>query len=292
MINLNRRSICQMPMALCATSAWWSSFVRAETPIRVVCIGGALTELMYELGLEKYLVGVDTSSNFPSMANLLPNVGYARTLSAEGILSMRPTHVVCSANAGPQHVVTILKRNKKIHFSQFDTHHRFEGLLQIIKELAYLFDVSKKGDWLTERLLGEWAPLSASHGMASGGGKASGVAPKVLFILSHRGSEIVVGGKDTEADAMIEYAGGVNVASSLKGYKSFSKEIVIQTNPDIILMTQQSEKYVMAVLKTHYVSSISAIRNQRFIAIEANQLLGFGPRLPMTVAQLRKAFFV
>jgi iron complex transport system substrate-binding protein len=251
-------------------------------------VGGAITEIIYELGLEKHLVAVDSSSNFPSSVKILPNVGYARMLSIEGILSMKPSHVLFSDNAGPQHVVDFFRSNKSIFFEQFKLSHSFDGLLKKVKRLSDLFDVVKKGDLLHQRLSFEWAQLYS----ITNNKKNTKVPPRVLFILSHRSSEILVGGKSTEADAMIKYAGGINIASNLSGYKSFSKEALLQTNPDIILITEQSKKYLNSFLIRNSSIAVSAIKNQRVIAVEANQLLGFGPRLPMTVAQLRKDFFV
>jgi iron complex transport system substrate-binding protein len=262
--------------------------IRADEPKRIISVGGAITEIICELGLDKYLVGVDSSSNFPSAMKKLPNVGYARMLSAEGILSMKPSHILFSENAGPQHVVDLLKSSGHIYFEQLRSNHSFDGLLKKIKKISSLFGVVKRGESLSQRLSFEWAQLSSIKN-TNGNIK---VAPKILFILSHRSSEILVGGKYTEADAMIAYAGGRNVASNLSGYKSFSREALIQNNPDIILITDQSKPYLNSLLGNHSFKEISAIKNQRVIAVEANQLLGFGPRLPMTIAQLRKDFFV
>lgn len=288
MLNLNRRRICQMTSMLCSFPTLLSTPAKADGPIRIICVGGAITEIIYELGLEKYLVAVDSSSNFPSSVKILPNVGYARMLSIEGILSMKPSHVLFSDNAGPQHVIDFFKSNKNILFKQFKSNHSFDDLLKKVKRVSELFNVVKKGDLLHQRLSFEWAQLYS----VTNNKKNTKVPPRVLFILSHRSSEILVGGKDTEADAMIKYAGGINVASDIQGYKSFSREVLIQTNPDIILITEQSKKYLNSFLTRYSSIAVSAIKNERVIAIDANQLLGFGPRLPMTVAQLRREFFV
>lgn len=276
MINLNRRRIFQLTSMLWCFPASMCSPVRATKITRIVCVGGALTEIIYELGLGKYLVGVDSSSNFPSEVKLLPNVGYARMLSTEGILSMNPSHILFSKNAGPQHIVNFFRNNKNINFYQSKSNESFDGLVGEIKKIANLFDVKDKAAPLIRRLSSEWANLYSM----SANSKNTKSSPGVLFILSHRSSEILVGGSGTEADAMIRYAGGTNIAAKLNGYKSFNREVLIQSNPDIVLITEQSKKYLNSLLN-----------NQRVIAIDANQLLGFGPRLPMTIAQLRKDFF-
>ena len=67
---------------------------------RVVSVGGDVTEIVYALAAGSLLVGVDTSSQYPEAATSLPKVGYQRRLSAEGVLSLNPTLVLVSADAG------------------------------------------------------------------------------------------------------------------------------------------------------------------------------------------------
>ncbi len=73
--------------------------LRPESP-RIVSIGGPVTEIVYALGADKDLVGVDTSSIYPEAATKLPQVGYQRMLSAEGVLALHPTLILASADAG------------------------------------------------------------------------------------------------------------------------------------------------------------------------------------------------
>ena len=69
---------------------------------RIVSIGGAVTETIYALGLEGRIVGVDTTSLYPAEAlKRAPNVGYMRALSAEGILSLKPSWVIAIDGSGP-----------------------------------------------------------------------------------------------------------------------------------------------------------------------------------------------
>jgi iron complex transport system substrate-binding protein len=44
-------------------------------PQRVVSVGGALTEIIYAMGAQGDLVGVDSTSLYPVAATRLPNVG-------------------------------------------------------------------------------------------------------------------------------------------------------------------------------------------------------------------------
>ena len=68
---------------------------------KIVALGGDVTEIVYALGAASSLVARDSTSQWPQAANTLPDVGYLRQLNAEGILSMRPTLVLASAQAQP-----------------------------------------------------------------------------------------------------------------------------------------------------------------------------------------------
>src|SRR5262249_37521348 len=76
---------------------------------RIVCIGQALNEMIYALGAQASLVGVDYSSTYPPEIKKLPTVGYHRALSAEGILSLHPTMIIHDNNIGPDAVVRQLE---------------------------------------------------------------------------------------------------------------------------------------------------------------------------------------
>ena len=68
---------------------------------KIVSLGGDVTEIVYALGAESSLVARDSTSQWPQPATALPDVGYLRQLNAEGILAMRPTLVLASAQAQP-----------------------------------------------------------------------------------------------------------------------------------------------------------------------------------------------
>lgn len=76
---------------------------------RIVTVGGELTEIVYALGAGERLAGVDTTSTWPEAARQLPQVGYMHNLSAEGILSLSPTLVLATTNAGPPEVLAQLR---------------------------------------------------------------------------------------------------------------------------------------------------------------------------------------
>ena len=86
------------------------SSMGAEGLPRVVSAAGAITEAVYALGSQDRLVAVDTSSVYPTEALELPQVGYARQLAAEGILSVHPTLLLITDDAGPLNVLAQVEK--------------------------------------------------------------------------------------------------------------------------------------------------------------------------------------
>ena len=101
--RLRRRSV------LLTLAAALPFAAHAQSLRRIVAVGGSVTETLYALGAQGELVGVDTTSLYPAEAQKLPSVGYARSLSAEGVLSLRPTLLLAAGEAGPPAVLRQLQ---------------------------------------------------------------------------------------------------------------------------------------------------------------------------------------
>ena len=259
--------------------------VRTATPtraMRLISIGGALTEIIYLLKANTELVGVDTTSIYPIAATRLPKVGYARSLSAEGILALRPTQLIATEDAGPPMVLRQII-DARIPLAILPSGHQFKDLIdrvQIISRLLHKPDIAQA---LASRLHVEWS--NTQERIADS--KIKNI--RVLFILSQNPSQLMVGGEKTSADAMITYAGARNAIAGFSGFKPLTPEAVIAANPDVILVTDQGMRAVGGiggVLRFPGISQTRAGKEQKIVSLEAMYLLGFGPRMPLAVAEL------
>jgi iron complex transport system substrate-binding protein len=252
--------------------------------MRLISIGGALTEIVYLLKANTELVGVDTTSLYPATATRLPNVGYARSLSAEGILALRPTQVLATEDAGPPMVLKQIS-NAGIPLTILPSSHQFKGLIDRVSAIGRLVHKTDAAEALTSQLFLEWKNTQerVSHS------KVNNI--RVLFVLSQNPSQLMVGGANTSADAMIAYSGARNAIAGLSGFKPLTPEAVIAANPDVILLTDQGMKAVGGiggVLRFPGISQTRAGKEQKIISLEAMYLLGFGPRMPLAVTELNQ----
>ncbi len=256
----------------------------SASAMRLISIGGALTEIVYLLKANTQLVGVDTTSIYPVAATRLPNVGYARSLSVEGILALRPTQVLATEDAGPPMVLKQIS-DAGIPMTILPSSHQLKDVIDRISIIGRLVHKTDPAEALASQLRLEWKNTQA--GVANS--KYKNI--RVLFVLSQNPSQIMVGGKKTSADAMIDYAGARNAITGFSGFKPLTPEAVIAANPDVILVTDQGMKAVGGiggVLRFPGISQTRAGKEQKVISLEAMFLLGFGPRMPLAVAELNQ----
>lgn len=279
------RNLSFLAAAVCATSpaAWAVS--KGAAPQRIVSIGGALTEIIWALGVGTDLVGVDTTSLYPAAVTKLPSVGYARSLSSEGILALAPTQVVATEDAGPPAVLRQIS-SAGVPVSILAANHRFEGVLERVSRMGSLLGRAAQASQLASTLQNDW------HRVRQSILTREGRSPRVLFVLSHSPNQVMVGGKNSSAAAMIEYAGASNAVQEFDGFKPLTPEAVIAAKPDIVLLTDQGLGAIGGIngaLKLPGLNQTPAGQKRRVIALEAMFMLGFGPRLPAAVSELNAA---
>lgn len=281
LVNAERRKAC-IQLGVFAAIFATTPTIHAVNNRRLVSIGGALTEIVFALGANADLVGVDTTSLYPESAHKLPNVGYARSLSVEGILALAPTHVIVVEDAGPPTVLQQL-RALGIPVTVLASNHRFEGLIERVQQVGDLSGRISQAAAMQHALQQEWAKAHLQI-------KAKSV--RVLFVLAHAPNQIMVAGSETSAQAMLQYVGATNAINGFSGYKPITPEAVIAAQPDIVLLTDQGLKAAGGgdnILRLPGIMQTPAGRNRRVISFEAVFLLGFGPRFPSAVSALNTA---
>ncbi|MEM1059750.1 MAG: hemin ABC transporter substrate-binding protein [Verrucomicrobiota bacterium] len=251
---------------------------------RIVSLGGSITEILYLLDEDDALVGVDTTSIYPPETGELPKVGYLRQLSAEGVLSLNPTMVIGSDDAGPPHVVDQL-RQAGLNIVLLPNEKSPESLAATVKGVAEAVGKQEQAKPLLARLEKEWAAVKASA-------DAKPAKPKVLFIYARAGGILSVSGTGTAADAVIALIGGQNAVTGYQGYKPLTAEAVVEASPDVILLSEsglESQGGLEGLLQIPGISLTPAGRDQRVLTASQLPLLGFGPRTPAALAELARA---
>lgn len=256
---------------------------RAEAQ-RVVSIGSALTEIVYALGAEKMLVGVDTTSLYPAAARNLPQVGYMRALSAEGVLALKPTLVLATAAAGPATTLDQLKATG-IEVLILPDHYDYESVVAKIELVGKLTGKTAEAQAMIAQGRADMAELAAKLA-------AVPARPRVLFLLSMGGGAPQAAGAGTAADGIIKLAGGTNAVEGYSGYRPLTPEAVIASRADFVLVTRQTVEAmggIEKILAQPALGQTPAGKAGRVLQFDTLLLLGFGPRTPQAATQLAAA---
>ena len=290
-MNMSSRWMHVLYAAICCAGAVWASMpLGAETgssPQKIVSVGGSVTEVVYALGEEHRLVARDTTSTYPPEVSSLPDVGYMRRLSPEGVLSVAPELILAEEGAGPPEVIDILKE-AQVPFIEVPEPYSREGIIAKIQAVGDALGVADKARSLAE-------DVDAKLAAAEQNAKDDIRSPKrVLFVLSTEGGRVMASGTETGADAIIQMSGGVNAATGFEGYKLMSDEAITVAAPDVILMMDRGANHDVAedeLFAMPAVSTTPAAAEKALVRMNGLLLLGFGPRTAEAVTALNQALY-
>lgn len=253
---------------------------------RIVSVGGTLTEIVFALGEGGRLVARDTTSGWPPEAEALPDVGYMRALSAEGVLSVAPDLILAEESAGPPEALELL-RAASVPMALIPEPHGIAGIPQRIEDVADALGVPEKGAALAA---GVAAQLAAAETAAA----ERPSRKRVLFVLSAQGGRIMASGTGTSADLILRLAGAENAVAGFEGYKPMTDEAVAAAAPDAILMMDRGGAFAItddALLALPALVTTPAAASRAVVRMDGLLLLGLGPRTAQAAAELGAALY-
>jgi iron complex transport system substrate-binding protein len=250
--------------------------VTVEDVSRIVPLSGDVAEIVWALGLGANIVGVDVSAVYPPEVMLpLPKIGFERQLAAEGILALNPTVVIGKEQAGPPEVIEQV-RSAGIPVVIIAEPQTIEAPTAKIRAVAAALGVAEAGEELANRVQAE---IDAAQELAA---KATD-RPRVLFIYVRGGGTQLIGGAGSDADAMIEAAGGLDagVEAGIQGFMPVTAEAVVAAQPDVIIAPASGVESIgglEAFLQVPGVAQTPAAQNGAILIYDDLRFLGMTPR--------------
>lgn len=265
-----------------AAPACASEITPFADPSRVAVIGGSLLEIVYALGEQGKVVARDTTGIFPPEATALPDVGYMRALSPEGVLSVNPSALLVVEGSGPPEALDVLSKGS-IPYVTVPEDFSHAGILTKVRAVGEALGVSGKAEALATSLDAE---LKAAEAATTGIPDAE--RKRVLFVISVQEGNIRAAGSGTAANGIISMAGGINPLAEMHGYQTLSDEAVITANPDYVVMMQNSGAgdFSADLAANAALAASPALQQGRLLKVDGAFMLGFGPRTPKAILTL------
>lgn len=253
---------------------------------RIITLSSAITETVYGLGLGADIVATDVTSMSPKAAAALPRVSKNRSLSAEGILTFRPTIVLAPAGDMPAAVLKHL-RQSGVTVVTLTQEFTEKGAYKFIQQIADALHVSQTGKTVVNRTKVTMDKIMEMVKKETAGQKK----PAVLFIYARGTGTMSVSGKGSSLDALIEMAGGRNAVQEFAEFKPYTTEALVKANPDVILMFDFGASSLggkEAILKMPGLRLTEAGKHGRILVMNSALLVNFSTRLPESVMALHQ----
>ncbi|MEU0377701.1 ABC transporter substrate-binding protein [Streptomyces cyaneofuscatus] len=260
--------------------------VTVDSTDRIVPLTGSLSEIVFTLGFGKQVVARDITATF-EQAEKLPVVTRAHDVSAESVLSLKPTVVLADTTTGPAEAIDQI-RDAGIPLVVVDPAKGLDDVGRRIDAVAEALGVPAAGSELKARTESRIAAVQKTipdH--------ADGKKPRVAFLyLRGSASVYLLGGAESGASSLLEAAGAVDAgkASGLnKDFTAITSEALAKAAPDAILLMSKGLDSVGGMdglVKIPGIAETPAGMDRRVVSIDDGVLLNYGPRTDRVLAEI------
>ncbi|MFD9475627.1 hemin ABC transporter substrate-binding protein [Streptomyces nojiriensis] len=252
---------------------------------RVVPLSGSLNEIVHTLGLGKQVVARDITATFEQAAQL-PVVTRGHDVSAESVLSLRPTLVIAETTSGPGEAIQQI-RDAGVPVLVIAPAKGLDDVPKRIDAVAAALGVKEAGTQLNQRTADRIATVRKDIPAASG------KRPRVAFLyLRGTASVYLLGGSDSGAASLLEAAGAVDTGKDSglgKDFTPITSEALAAAAPDAILVMSKGLESVGGIdglVKIPGVAQTPAGMDRRVVTVDDGVLLNYGPRTDQVLSSL------
>jgi iron complex transport system substrate-binding protein len=246
------------------------TLVVPANPTRVIALAPSITEIIYDLGQEKRLVGVTQYSTYPSEAESLPRVGSYIRLDIEKIVALKPDLCLASKDGNPKHIVDKIV---SLGIPVYAINPRnLQQIMDAITRLGSLLDAEQAA---AELVIGMEKRIDRVQELV----KKENHKPRVFFQID--AEPLFSAGTDTFIHELIELAGGINTTAGGVSYPRYSWEDIIVLQPEIVLISSMAgglaPEYLLNSWKKW--NLLSAVKNDKIFVVDAELFNRPTPRL-------------
>ena len=219
-------------MAGCGERAADSDADNDLPELRIISLMPSNTEILFALGLGEAVVGVSDYCNYPPeldeavASGRIQRVGDAFTVNEEMIISLQPTLVVIGYATEAGQALSERLNELSIATEVIYPQNFAETLASIVR-LGEITGTEARAAELVSGMEAAYEAVSAATAELDDDAR-----PPVLMLLDL--DYLFVAGAGTLEDELIRAAGGVNVIDT-EGYPMISEEVIIESNPAVIL---------------------------------------------------------
>lgn len=239
----------------------------AQPPQKIVSLAPSVTEILFAIGAENRVVGVQDFSTYPPEAASLPKVG-GFPLNYELIASLQPDLCIGADITSAEDIAKLEGLGLKI---MVVNRTDLDGVFANIETVGKAVGLEKPATDLTANLRAELKALQEKV-------RTAGTKPRVFVELDETLYTVAPG---SFIDPLIAMAGGANIADdSANPYPQFSAEQIIAKDPEVIILTDAAYGVTADQVKARPGwNAIAAVKNGAIYPIDGDIISRPGPRI-------------
>ncbi len=241
---------------------------------RVVSLAPSATEILFALGAGDRVVGVTRYDDYPEAVTELPRVGGFIDPDPEAVIALAPDLVVAVRTSGGRaRIDTLARLGVPVLVVPAES---IDDLWVAIEAIGGAVGRADQATALAGRLRAALERIRRAH--------RDRPRLRVLLVVGHR--PLVVAGRGTYLDGLLDYVAADNVVSAGGAYPRLDLEATVALDPDAIVD--------VAMLRSDpgfwdRFGAVRAVRDGRVVPVDGDPLLRPGPRLPDGLAALARA---
>ncbi len=252
-----------------------------KAPVRIISLAPSNTELAYALGLGDKVVGVDDNSNYPADVSKKDKLGGFSGINLEKIVSLTPD-LILAAGITPKEVITSLQ-SRKLTVVILNPSN-LAGIATNLRLLGQIANVPDKAEAAMKEFQSKLDEISAKV-------KTASAKPRVFYELD---PTLFTVGPGSFIDEIITRAGGQNIVTDAANpYPQLNQEAVVSKDPEVILVgddTGGTDTPAIITARPGW-NVISAVKNKRVFAVNADLVNRPGPRAALGVEAVAKLLY-
>lgn len=265
------------------TDATGKDFVLEAPPERMISLIPSNTEILFGLGLNDKIVGINDYDDYPPEAADKEKVG-STEFNIEQIIALQPD-VVFAHESGMASLGGAMEQLEAAGVKVFVVKNasNFNDIYTTIEQLGRATGKLPEAQKLIAHMKAKVEEVQA---------KLHDVKPKKVFVEISDEPDIYTPGKNTFMQEMLDMIHAENIAADTDGWFKIDAEQIITKNPDVIVVTYNYVPDILTKIPQRAgFETITAVKNKAVVQVDENTTSRQGPRLADGLEELAKAIY-
>ncbi|MBI1265877.1 MAG: ABC transporter substrate-binding protein [Cryomorphaceae bacterium] len=240
-------------------------------PKRIVSLVPSQTELLFDLGLDKEVVGITKFCIHPNLKwKEVARVGGTKNVRLDNVRRLQPDLIIANKEENTKDQIEALAAEFPVWMSNI---HTLDEAFDMIRVVGNFADKQEEAENLVSEIMRNWAPI-----------KNIAAGKKVAYLIWQHPEMLAA--NDTFIGDVLRFCGYGNVADNQTRYPEVSIERLQSLNPDHILLASEPFPFV----EKHAARYRALFPNTSVKLVDGEMFSWYGSRMKLAAPYIASLF--